>query len=426
MPTINDMMEVADLFRVEQIEVVQEACVAVRNRNSTCRRCMDACAWDALSLEDGRLVVDGGACVNCGACVAVCPMGCLSAVDPSLSAVRSATLAAARAAGGVACIACARKAARHEADPELFCEVPCLAQVGEELLLRVAADGVQDIMLVDGGCATCKYGQVNSLIDEAVETAVCVVEAVETAEVPAIVTRSSEFPPELANTFRRDVRGADRRGLMAQTGSYLRTVAGNVAQKTIEEKLSPQTPRPKKNLKLKEKVPAAQNMRLLDDMLTLGASCVVKRGEADAASGVDMTPRADAVLGTDMTPGVEGRAQVPHASNSDATVLDTRHFGTVRIDESICSGCGLCVLACPTEALKYAEYDEPADPGRRYLEFQAADCTQCQLCRDVCLRRCLTVSSQVPVEELFDFEPTLIEIPRPMERMNILNKYRHT
>lgn len=385
MPTLNDMMEVADLFRVDQVSVVQEACVAVRNRNSTCRRCMDVCAWDAISLEDGQLVIDGAACVNCGACVAACPMGCLSANEPPASKVRAGALSATRAAGGVTCLACARKAAKHEADPELFCEVPCLAHAGEELLVRLAADGAQDIMLVDGDCATCKYGQVNNAIDTAVENAVRLMEAVEG---PIIVTRASLFPPEFAGTFERDVRGADRRGLMAQTGSYLRTVAGNVAQKTIEEKLSPSQPQPKRNLKLKEKVPAAQNMRVLDDLLALGTP-----------------PDASAALA------------VP--------VLETRHFGCVQIDDSLCSGCGLCVLACPTDALKYAEYDEPDNPERRYLEFQVADCTQCQLCRDVCLRRCLTVSPRVAVAELFDFEPRLIEIPRPMERMNILNKYRH-
>ena len=70
-------------------------------------------------------------------------------------------------------------------------------------------------------------------------------------------------------------------------------------------------------------------------------------------------------------------------------------------------------MFCPTEALRFAEYDEPDNPDNRYLEFHASDCTQCMLCKDVCLRYCLEVDPKVSVEELFDFEPRLIEIPKP-------------
>ena len=80
----------------------------------------------------------------------------------------------------------------------------------------------------------------------------------------------------------------------------------------------------------------------------------------------------------------------------------------------------MCVLFCPTEALKYAKYDEPADEERMYLEFQAADCTQCMLCKDVCLRSCIEVDRHVSLAELFDFEPRLVEIARPENRTDLL------
>ena len=39
-----------------------------------------------------------------------------------------------------------------------------------------------------------------------------------------------------------------------------------------------------------------------------------------------------------------------------------------------------------------------------------ADCTQCNLCADACLKKCIEIIPVVPMAELFDFEPRLVEI----------------
>ncbi|MDR1509062.1 MAG: 4Fe-4S binding protein, partial [Synergistaceae bacterium] len=36
------------------------------------------CAVSAISLEDGKAVVDQEACVECGACVSACPVSAIS------------------------------------------------------------------------------------------------------------------------------------------------------------------------------------------------------------------------------------------------------------------------------------------------------------------------------------------------------------
>ena len=84
------------------------------------------------------------------------------------------------------------------------------------------------------------------------------------------------------------------------------------------------------------------------------------------------------------------------------------------------------MLFCPTAALKHAEFDQPTDPAMRYLEFQAADCTQCGMCADVCLRDCVTITPDATMREVLDFEPRLLEIPRPKEHQSIFNKYKRT
>lgn len=383
MPSISEMMEVVDLLQVTAIDADELKCVAVRNRNSKCRKCADVCIADAITVDHNEVRIDGAACVNCGCCVAVCPNGALLTVEPTASAVSASVAKTADRSSGMAVVACARKAARREGDPDKYAAVPCLGYITEEQLVAYAASGFDDIVLVDGDCATCKYGAASPFVDAAIEEGVKLLEA---TSAEAIITRMSEFPPEVVDHAQADRRGRDRRGLMRQTGSYMRTVAGNVAKKTIDEKLGADKKEP---MKLRDrlragkngKIPAfqpAENYALLDAMATLGA---------------------------------EGR---------DA-VLETRHFGNVEIDAEKCSGCGMCVLFCPTEALKYAKYDEPADADRMYLEFQAADCTQCMLCKDACLRYCIEVDRRVSLAELFDFEPRLIEISRPENKTNLLS-----
>ena len=90
-------------------------------------------------------------------------------------------------------------------------------------------------------------------------------------------------------------------------------------------------------------------------------------------------------------------------------VTSSRLFGSVDIDTSKCNACSMCVTFCPTGALKR---DQPAKPSARirYLEFSAADCVQCGLCKDVCWKGAIELSCEVDAAELYDFEPAVYKI----------------
>lgn len=398
MPTINDVMEMAELLRSRSVVPVEDRCVAVRNRNASCLKCAQVCIASAIEVGQNKITVDAGACVGCGACVAVCPTSALVSLDPMDEDLVSSLLAAVRGAKSMAVVSCARMASRRLGDPEKFATVPCLGRVDERMIVALAGMGVEDIVLVDGDCTTCKYGAVSAAVDETVESAVRLFEMIGAS---AIVTRCSEFPREVLAEDERKVIGAARRGFFSQASGIARNVAVTAAEKAIDDALHQSKQR--KLLTLRERLGAGKSGKLPTiqperNLFLLDELWKIAQRRADAEAEAD-------------TPVPEDAGAFPVALAEEA--IDTRLFGSIEIDPADCSGCGMCVMFCPTAALKYSTTDEPDDAESRYLEFQASDCTQCGLCVDVCLRGSVTLSSHVACAELFDFEPKLIEISRP-------------
>ncbi|MCI8452510.1 MAG: 4Fe-4S binding protein [Eggerthellaceae bacterium] len=404
MPTINDVMEMAEALESASVVAAPDRCVAVRNRNSKCRLCVDACIADAIEVGNNELKVSNGACVACGACVAVCPTGALISLDPMAEDLAVGIARSMRAAGeGRAVFACARMAARNIGDPDKYAVVPCLGRMVEEDILDLAANGATEVVLVDGTCKTCKYRATGPAIDATVATARTLLDA-QGCAMP--VTRVSEFPPDIVGDAMK-ARGAARRGFFTSATSMAKDVAMTAAEKAIADALH-------QNQKNK--------MATLRERLGVGKTGRLPQFEPER--NFRLLDAMDA-LGESVEP-----------------VIDTRRFGSVSIDPEECTGCGMCVMFCPTGALRHADQEEerPADkpkpvlaslapdvdedPGYRAVEFSAADCVQCRLCADSCLQGCVSVSSAVETAELFDFEPRPLQIRRPGKRPRLFDRRR--
>ncbi len=61
-------------------------------------------------------------------------------------------------------------------------------------------------------------------------------------------------------------------------------------------------------------------------------------------------------------------------------------FGKLELDSSRCTGCSLCTIECPTEALIASPGEEP-DTYR--LLFRQGSCFACGRCVEVCPEQCL-------------------------------------
>ena len=301
MPNIADIIEVAEELEDKAVVPASKRCVAVRNRNASCRKCIDACPADAISVHNNVLSVDHKACVACGACTVVCPTEALIPVRPADEALEQAAAEAMASLDGRAVIACARIASKGLADPHKFAEAPCLARVDESLLLGLAAVGAKDIVLVDGCCKTCRFRETSPGVDETIASANSLMQA---QGAPAMVSRASEFPEGLALKNAKSLLGEARRGFFTSATSWTASAAGKTAEMVI-----------RKNLGMKAKDAT------LREQLGAGASGTLPQFQERRRSQVlDAMDR----LGE---PAVEQ--------------VETRLFGRVEIDASVCNSCGM-------------------------------------------------------------------------------------
>ncbi len=384
MATLPDLSTVAQAFIRAGIVIDQSSCLLARNKQTSCRRCVDICPEGALSVKQGAIALDATRCVSCGACIGVCPMAAISAVDPSVTQVEQALRKAQRITGDMAVIACSRKAAAQEADPDSFVEVPCLARLDESLLVELAASGFTSIILVDGDCSSCKYGKVNDAINVTVKMAQTLLEA---TKATCALKRDTVFPPSL-RVEAGQKRGVARRSFFRDTKQAAQSLANIAAQEALDE-LS----------------------RRSGQMVGSGA-------------GQGLTQRTSPLEPVFATRNLSVLDAMDELGPDEEASVDTRLFGSVSLDREACSGCGFCVLYCPTQALRYQGQADPTKDFRA-VDFSAADCVQCHLCEDVCLPRALKIDSDVAVSELFDFEPRTLAMAKPKRHgQDILSRFR--
>ena len=388
MPSINDIVNVAESLEKSPMVLLQDSCLSVRNRHAGCNKCVQACPYDCITVEKNKLSLKPLNCVNCGLCASACPTEAIRPVKPTDSATQHHLASAWRKANGKAVVACARIASKREADPNAYAEVPCLGHVHESLLLTPLSEGAQSVTLVDGNCSTCKYGFVNDSVDRVVETANTLLAA---TGAQTRVKRAGAFPDELLVEDSTGMYGSSRRTFFSDTVKSAREMAVSAADSALKQELG-----------VEEEQSIGKRLRVSEEgTLPIIA---VPRHDALVNALFALTEQADA-----------SAAPEAPASVSAETELKTRLFAKVGIDAVRCIQCGMCAVFCPTSALRRP----PGSPVEKVevLEFSASDCIQCDTCVDVCWKRCVSIEPAITFGELFSFAPAVIDL-RPASSIN--------
>ncbi|MEI3231390.1 MAG: 4Fe-4S dicluster domain-containing protein [Gordonibacter pamelaeae] len=252
-------------------------CLRVRDRESSCAACAEACPVGAVAVRaaaveeaapygsvdavrDAGPRIDDEACVRCGACVAACPTNALLAlpplddgglfaqVDAAGTAARERADAGTAAAGTsnstgeeaatpveppTAGFACERLAQTLRLEGDRIVVLPCLAWVDVALLVHLACNGAERIAVPLDACPSCELADAAELVRAAVENArrICAVAGIDAAfeTTDGAGLRDLEAAPEA------DATGElSRRSLFTQAGASLLDTAREEAARQLE------------------------------------------------------------------------------------------------------------------------------------------------------------------------------------------------
>lgn len=352
---IANMIDLIGNISGRSIDVFQERCVSVRNRNADCLRCAEACTSGCIQVLGGQLVVNPVVCIGCSTCATACPTAALCAKNPTDYELLLKCETVSRETCGEAVIICDKvmETASTRIDRDKVAVVPCLGRIEESLVVALAADGVDRITLVDALCNTCTYHNGFDMASTVVQTADVLLQ---TWHSNAQVRIAHKLPGHVAR--KQEAYDHGRREFFSAVKKQATQAAGTVAVDTIDEKLGTEKP-PEESIFSK---------------LQVNQEGVLPHFVPD---------RRDRLL--------DGLARL---GQPDDVLLGTRLWGHVMMDADKCRSCYMCATFCPTGALRKLVYPDHTDTAHG-VGHSPSQCVKCRTCENICMEHAITISDEV-------------------------------
>lgn len=383
MSKLDDIEALTKEVTASSITILPKRCSYIRNWNSSCKACMNACHHDAISRKIGRIKIDAEKCTGCGACAAACPMSAMLTSAPNQTDIVRAAKATAANYGGIAAFACRRHADELGIDETRVTILPCLNYLDEYLICGLLAIGINRVALLCPGCEDCSVDSSEPYFPAVVKSAR---NLMKTWGTTGKVKIFKDVPDDICHTKGAHIAKSSRRDALTQAGGSAMSYVMN----SIDEAVTGQ--------KKHEPDPDRQ---------------VVVKPE-------DVFP-PDTYRGPRIKKMLDRVGQLPEGAS-----IESRFWATVDIDGTKCIRCGCCAMMCATHALVYVQ-DLPENPTRTQrkeapgtLAFMPDMCMACGLCADSCFRKAMVIGNRIPASYL---DPDMLVLLFENEKQKNPRKY---
>lgn len=324
-------------------------CKRVRFSHSDCRRCVDICPENAITLDPGPTINDR--CSSCGLCQTACPtevfqgevhtdQHLLSQITPlpgkDKPVVKNRRLF----------MHCQQAVKQDEAS----FSIPCLGSITENFILGAVLSGANEIALTKGACSECRLKQGEQLLTNSIAA----------FDVLSKTMELQQFTLSLQEKQKEEQATLGRRALFS-------SISGG-QENRAESALSPKG----------EAIETAP-----------------RNSPPRTTNGIRPSPKREYLRTLlDKTP-----------PNGTAVVAYDQSFpwGNIKIDENNCVTCGICVNVCPTGAIFRKTKNE-----RLSHYFNASLCTNCRLCEEACPQKVISFEQDFTLTDVLKDEANAI------------------
>ncbi|RZI40415.1 4Fe-4S dicluster domain-containing protein [Herbaspirillum sp. HC18] len=299
-------------------------CTRFRFRYSECRRCADACHYNAVAPSEEGIRIDPSSCRNCTLCVAACPTEALHSADvPRIDILKRA---ANRPAVTIACAPSGLKGDEV---------VPCLGVLDTSMLAHLASRGVQVALAGTQHCSSCAHGEHAGRQLETQMDAVTVLKD---------VTGANDWQ-EISFTAAQDVRAPRTEHNAARRHLFRRLIGRGVDQITRPIAEGDAAPAPLKAIRFARQFSTA-GREILQSVLDKAAD--------DTQSALPAHPAIFAAQ-VNTPEGCTACEACARACPTNAIQIKESGVGwELAFEFARCVGCGVCTEACQPRVLHLA------------------------------------------------------------------------
>ncbi len=338
------------LNEAHNICVLPGFCQRVRFRKSDCRRCLEICPENAISLNPGPIINSG--CTDCGLCLNACPTEVFRHefhTDRYLlnqaRAIFGKDRHPIRAEKKRLFIHCHR--AENQNNNSIGLQ--CLGRITANIILGGVLAGFDEAVLTKGICSQCRYQQGEKLLTNSIAVSRVLLES----------TGLGRFAISIKEKEKNKETPLGRREIFSIISAKVKDKAASFLyhrEKAMREKLS-QSPENKTG---KRPLPQRELLRELLDQNRPKNTMVVK-----------YNPKFP--------------------------------WGKIKIEQNKCSACGTCAALCPTGAISKKIKDDT-----QLLYFNSSLCINCSVCRAACPENAIGFEDDFALADIIAEEATVV------------------